>query len=208
MVKVVAGAFRTAPREALLELTRMLPMRHHLAKLTHTSALRLYRLPRASQLLHRLGPEWYVPSQCDHSLVVAPPPPLSPVPGRGNLRPTALEALATWVPSDGPRIDVTAIAPWEVPNWVSRLVYMGTGQPHERKTWSRALWDHCLGSSIEIVHAAGAARRVTCPDTIVGGAAATFRNGGGRDRCSRGPWGRGCCSLTRTHLPWPVELKR
>jgi hypothetical protein len=29
MVKVVSGAFRTAPREALLQLTRMLPMRHH-----------------------------------------------------------------------------------------------------------------------------------------------------------------------------------
>jgi hypothetical protein len=38
MVKVVSGAFRTAPREALLQLTRMLPMRHHLDKLTHTSA--------------------------------------------------------------------------------------------------------------------------------------------------------------------------
>jgi hypothetical protein len=51
MVKVVAGAFHTAPREALLELTRMLPMRHFVEKLTYTSALRLYRLPRASQLL-------------------------------------------------------------------------------------------------------------------------------------------------------------
>ena len=74
MVKVVAGSFRTAPQEALLEITRMLPMRHFLSKLTHTSALRLYRLPQASQLLHRLGPEWYVPRQGDHPLVVPLPP--------------------------------------------------------------------------------------------------------------------------------------
>ena len=32
MVKVVAGSFRMAPREALLEITRMLPMRHFLLR--------------------------------------------------------------------------------------------------------------------------------------------------------------------------------
>ena len=166
----------------------MLPMRHHLAKLTHTSTLRLYRLPRASQLLCRLSPEWYVPSQGNHCLVVALPP---PVPGQGNLHPTALEALAVWVPSDGPRVNITAITPWEVPNWASCLGYMGTGQPHKRKTWSRALWDHCLGLSIQIIHVAGAAQRVTCPDTIVGGAAATFRNGGGEREVLMWPLGQG-----------------
>ena len=146
MVKVVTGAFHTAPCKALLELMWMLPMRHHLAKLTHTSTLRLYRLPWASQLLHRLGPKWYVPSQGDHSLKVAHPP----VPGRGNLCPTALEALTAWVPSNGPHVDVMAITPWEVPNWALCMGYMGTGQPDERKTWLRALWDQCLGSSIEL----------------------------------------------------------
>ena len=39
------------------------------------------------------------------------------MPGRGTLRPTALEALAAWVPSDGPHVDVAVSAPWEVPNW-------------------------------------------------------------------------------------------
>jgi hypothetical protein len=74
MVKVVAGAFHMAPREALLELTRMLPMRHFVEKLTYTSALRLYRLPRASQLLRRLGPDWYVPGHGDfHSVVTRSP---------------------------------------------------------------------------------------------------------------------------------------
>ena len=99
----------------------MLPMHHFLSKLTHTSALHLYRLLRASQLLGHLGPEWYVPHQGDHSLVV----PLPPVPGQGMLRPTALEALAVWVPSDGPCVNVMVSAPWEVPNWGAQLVCMG-----------------------------------------------------------------------------------
>ena len=113
MVKVVASSFCMAPCEALLEITHMLPMCHFLRKLTHTSALRLYRLLQASQLLHCLGPEWYVPCQGDHQLVV----PLPPVPGQGTLCPTALEALTVWVPSDGPHVDIKISAPWEVPNW-------------------------------------------------------------------------------------------
>jgi hypothetical protein len=64
MVKVVAGSFHTAPCEALLQLTRMLPMQHFVEKLTYTLALCLYRLPQASQLLRRLGPEWYVLGHC------------------------------------------------------------------------------------------------------------------------------------------------
>src|SRR5579859_8191225 len=161
MVKVVAGAFRTAPREALLEFTRMLPMKYHLEKLTLTTALRLYRLPRASQLLRRLGPAWYVPGQGDNPLVVARP---TPLPGRGTLRPTALEALAAWVPSDGPRVDITALAPWEVPNWVTQLRFMGADNPHTRKTWTRELTDHLSGSSSGIVHVSGVVRL----DALVG----------------------------------------
>jgi hypothetical protein len=70
MVKQVTGAFHTAPRGALLHITRMILMKYYIKKLTYTSALRLYRLPRASQLLRRLGPDWYVPSQGDLPLPV------------------------------------------------------------------------------------------------------------------------------------------
>lgn len=38
MVRMVAGAFRTAPCDALCHLTRMLPMEVYLEKLTFTSA--------------------------------------------------------------------------------------------------------------------------------------------------------------------------
>jgi hypothetical protein len=51
MVKQVMGVFHMAPWEALLHFMRMVPMRHYIEKLTYTSALQLYRLPRPSQLL-------------------------------------------------------------------------------------------------------------------------------------------------------------
>jgi hypothetical protein len=126
MVRQVAGAFRTAPQEPLLHITRMIPMKFYIEKLTYTLVLRLYRLPRASQLLCRLGQDWYVPGQGDLPL----PAPCSRVlPGKRNQRPTALEALTLKVPSSGPRVDIVAIAPWEVPNWVEHVSYMGVENP-------------------------------------------------------------------------------
>jgi hypothetical protein len=116
MVKQVTGAFRMAPQGALLHFMHMIPMKHFIEKLTYTSALRLYRLPQASQLLRRLGPDWYVLGQGDLPLLV---PRSRVLPGKRNQCPTALEALALKVPSKGPRVDVVAIAPWEVPNWVT-----------------------------------------------------------------------------------------
>jgi hypothetical protein len=57
MVKQVTGAFCMAPQEALLHFMCMMLMKHFIEKLTYTSALRLYRLPWASQLLCHLGPD-------------------------------------------------------------------------------------------------------------------------------------------------------
>jgi hypothetical protein len=127
MVKQVTGVFCTAPRGALLHITRMIPMKHYIEKLMYTSALRLYRLPRASQLLRCLGPDWYVPSQGDLPL---PVPRSCILPGKHNQCPTALEALTYKVPSEGPRVDVVAIAPWEVPNRVEHVSYMGVETPY------------------------------------------------------------------------------
>jgi hypothetical protein len=110
MVRQVTGAFRTAPREPLLHFTRMIPMKHFIKKLTYTSALRLYRLPRVSQILRRLDKDWYVPSQGDLPM---PVPRSHVLPGKHNQRPTVLEALALKVPSSGPKVDVMAVAPWE-----------------------------------------------------------------------------------------------
>jgi hypothetical protein len=176
MVKVISGAFRTAPHEALLQLMQMLPMRHHLDKLTHTSALRLYRLPRASQLLRRLGPHWYVPGRSDHPLVVAR---ASTGAGRSSQRPTALEALAARIPSDGPRVNVMSVPPWEVPNWVGHLSFMGVVSPWVRTAWTQDLTNSVEGLSILISHAAAVlSNRGQNDDQVAGGAAATFSVGG------------------------------
>jgi hypothetical protein len=45
MVHRVTGTFHTVPRDALLHIMYMLPMKQFVEKLTHTSALQLYRLP-------------------------------------------------------------------------------------------------------------------------------------------------------------------
>jgi hypothetical protein len=176
MVCQVTGAFRTAPREPLLHFTRMMPMKFFIEKLTYTSALRLYRLPRESQLLRRLGTDWYSPGQGDLPL---PVPRSRVLPGKRNQRPTALEALALKVPSEGPRVDVVAIAPWEVPNWVEHVSYMGVENPCVRKAWICDLTVAAKGSSTMLIHLAAATRNREAEGLgVVGGAAATYSRGG------------------------------
>jgi hypothetical protein len=176
MVRQVTGAFRTAPREALLHFTRMLPMKFFIEKLTYTSALRLYRLPRESQLLRRLGTDWYSPGQGDLPL---PVPRSRVLPGKRNQRPTALEALALKVPSEGPKVDVAALAPWEVPNWVEHVSYMGVETPYVRKAWIRDLTTAVMGTNTMLIHLAAATRNREAEGLgVVGGAAATYSRGG------------------------------
>jgi hypothetical protein len=164
MVKVVTGSFHTAPRETLLQVTRMLPMHHFLEKLTYTSVLRLYRLPRQSQLLQRLGPSWCPMDQRNlplpvqrmghgNHLTLLPEGVDQPVNSR-ILHPTVLEALAQRVPSWGPRVDIVAVSPWEVPNWAANLMYMGVVRPHTRKAWIRDLTISCNGWNAMIIHTA------------------------------------------------------
>jgi hypothetical protein len=176
MVKQVTGVFRTAPRGALLHITRMIPMKHYIEKLMYTSALRLYRLPQASQLLRRLGQDWYVPCQGDLPL---PVPRSHVLPGKRNQCPTALEALALKVPTEGPRVDVVAIAPWEVPNWVEYVSYMGMENPYVQKTWIHNLTEAVCGLSTMLIHlAAATCNREVEGLGVVGGAAATYSRGG------------------------------
>ena len=147
MVRMVAGAFRTAPCEPLTHITRMLPMEQYVEKLTHTSALRLYRLPRMSQLLRRLGPDWYSPRPGDNALVV---PENMPSRGKSKQCPTVLEALARRVPSHGPKVDWTVIAPWEIPNWAAQTSHWGVTNPAARVEWVQSLVDVGLHSGVEV----------------------------------------------------------
>jgi hypothetical protein len=130
----------------------------------------------SAQLLRRLGTDWYVPSQGDLPLSV---PRSRVLPGKRNQRPTALEALALKVPSEGPRVDVMAIAPWEVPNWVEHVSLMGVENPFIRKAWIRDLTEAVKGTSTMLIHLASATCNREAEELgVVGGAAATYSRGG------------------------------
>ena len=176
MVRIVAGAFRTALREPLCHLTRMLPMEQYLEKLTHTLALRLYRLPRSSQLLRRLGSDWYSPHHEDFPLVV---PQSSPQRGGGNRRPTVLEALAWRVPSHGPKVDLMVIAPWEIPVWAAQTSHWGVTNPAARKDWVQLLVESGLNSSTSMFFTAAKVTQRDVGDlTEVGGTGVVSLRGG------------------------------
>jgi hypothetical protein len=146
-----------------------------------TRALRLYRVPRESQLLRRLGPDWD-PLVQTGSHWVLPGARVNPNrrtgSGRSAQRPTALEALGARIPFDGPRADVVAVAPWEVPNWRAQLNYMGVVRPQARKDWVDGLYEGLPDSGVAIINLAGTvSNKGRYDDLIVGGAAAILTEG-------------------------------
>ena len=158
-------------------------MEQYIEKLTHTSALRLYRLPRMSQLLRRLGPDWYSPRPGDNAPVV---PENMPSRGKSKQRPTVLEALARRVPSHGPKVDWTVIAPWEIPNWAAQTSHWGVTNPAARVEWVQSLVDIGLHAGVEVVFTAA---KVTGRDLEgmgelipVGGASVVSQRGGDEPR--------------------------
>ena len=175
-VKLIAGAFRTAPREPLHELTRVPPAFYYLDKLTTTCALRLYRVPRSSQLLARLGQDWTgSPSGGLHSPQGGAETFCNPRVGPMALvrRPTALEALGARVPAEGPRADIVAVPPWEVPNWRGRLTELGVMHPVARAKWTEGLYKAIpYGATAVIRVDAVVSNRGRYDDLVVGGAAA------------------------------------
>jgi len=180
-VKVVSGAFRTAPRMALHELTRILPAAYYIEKLTHTSSLRLYHVPRTSQILVRLGPYWDGMVQND------------PHPSDGGVvqsstnwtrsgvskqRPTALEALGKGLDPMGPHVDITAIAPWEVHNWEVHVSREGVTNPKSQNEMINRLYSTLDTSSMVIIRLAGTiSNKDRYDDKLVGGAAASVSEG-------------------------------
>jgi hypothetical protein len=179
-VKVISGAFHTAPREPLHEILRVLPARHFLEKLIHTSALRLYRVPRGSQLMSRLGHEWDSSVQTGTDWVL--PGPLASTSRNGSglskQRPTALEALGARVPAEAPRADVVAVAPWEVPDWGDRCQLMGTTHPKQRKEWVDGLYSTIPTSSGAIIRVASTVSNKGRPDNRCYVTAGTFTRRG------------------------------
>ena len=110
-VRVMSGTFRTTPREPLHQLLTILPMDLRLNMLTQNTALRLYKAPKNSQLLRRLGPAWHTPTPDDLPL---------PTPDRPRLV-TTLRTLAAKVPPTGPRITPFPTLPQGAPRWGGRV---------------------------------------------------------------------------------------
>jgi hypothetical protein len=101
------------------------------------------------------------------------------LPGKRNQCPTALEALALKVPSLGPKVNVVSLAPWEVPNWVEHMSYMGVENPCVRKTWIRDLTVTVKGTNTMLIHLAAATLNREAEGLgVVGGAADTYSRGG------------------------------
>jgi hypothetical protein len=110
-VRIISGSFRTAPHEPLQQLLSILPIDLRLEMLTKTYALRLYRLPRASQPLKRLQEPWSERTANDLPI---------PTPQRKSAK-TALKWLASRVPAGGPRIETFPNTPPNGPSWNNRL---------------------------------------------------------------------------------------
>ena len=79
--------------------------------LVQNAALHLYKAPRGSQLLKRLGGAWYIPTPGDLPL---------PTPNRSGSK-TTLRSLAARVPVSGPRIDPFPDIPVDAPRWNDRV---------------------------------------------------------------------------------------
>ena len=176
-VKVISGAFCTAPREALHEITRVLPAQHYLEKLMATSALRLYRVPITSQLRRRLSPDWCLdPSGGPDLSNEGPVIPIQRAGTRVRAQcPTALEALGERVPVQGLHADVVAVAPWEVPNWRARVNHMGITTPQDCKAWVNDLYGSLPASGASIISVAGTvSNKDRYDDWMVGGVAAVL----------------------------------
>ena len=171
-VRIISGAFRTAPRDALHEHLRIFPMHIRLTMLTKTSALRLYRLPKQSQLLCRLGEEWHRPDPEDLPSPV--PTPGDRPRGGARPRPSPLEALASRVPASGPRCDKLAVMPWEAPNWGPWLTFKPRPEgvsPQGRCTMIRTLTEEG-DPSLALVHVVGMITNQGRHDSKMVGAAA------------------------------------
>ena len=71
MIKLILGTFHTTPRKPLHQLLNILSMELRLNMIVQNLALRLYWIPKESQLLKRLGGAWYIPKPEDPPLSVS-----------------------------------------------------------------------------------------------------------------------------------------
>lgn len=144
-VKVISGSFRTAPREPLHQLLNIFPMDLRLKMLTQNTALRLYRLPKDSQLLIRLGDSWHTPSPEDMPL---------PTPNRKGAK-TSLRSLAAGISPNGPRITPFPDLPTGAPTWNGRVSTLPKRDKKEYPGITGAFVESCRAGTTINVHCEG-----------------------------------------------------
>ena len=132
-VRIISGTFRTTPREPLHHLLTILPMDVRLTLLLKNTALRLYKVPRESQLLARLGDAWHTPSPNDLPL---------PTPNRASAS-TTLRTLAARVPPNGPRLELFPDIPQGAPAWDGRVEIVAKHPDGDYKVIADALAETC-----------------------------------------------------------------
>jgi len=110
-VKVIAGAFCTAPQEALHQLLTILPIDLRLRMLTQNTTLCLYKVSRESQLLRRLEGDWYTPQPHNDTL---------PTPNNAQAH-TTLCSLASCIKVKGPQVKPFPTLPPGAPSWDGKV---------------------------------------------------------------------------------------
>ena len=174
-VKTIAGAFRTTPREPLHQLLNIFPMAQRLDMLTQNSALRLYRLPRESQLLVRLGGDWRTPVLTDHTL---------PSPNRKGAK-TTLRGLAARAPVNGPRIDPFPEIPAGAPSWNGRVRTLPKHDKREYNDITTVLVESCKRGYSVNIHCEGLVSNRNREDNQQVGAASAVIYDRGREHTHR-----------------------
>ena len=137
-VRLISGTFRTTPRDPLHQLLNILPMDLRLKMIVQNSALRLYRVPKESQLLRRLGDTWHTPTADDAPL---------PAPIGCEVK-TTLRELAARVPANGLRIEAFPEIPPGAPTWNGRVQVIPKQKDWDYEVITNALTTACQEGSL------------------------------------------------------------
>jgi hypothetical protein len=171
-VRLMSGTFRTTPRDPLHQLLNVLPMDLRLNMIVQNSAIRLYRVPKESQLLKRIGGTWYTPIANDLPL---------PVPIRSNVK-TTLRDLAARVPANGPRIEAFPEIPQGAPKWGGRVHSIPKQKDWDYEVITNALTAACRDDSLVNIFCNGVRSNKDRDDGRQLGATSAVLYQGGRER--------------------------
>ena len=120
-------------------------MNLRLNMIVQNSVIRLYRVPKGSQLLKRLGGAWHIPDPNDLPL----PAPI------GNGVKTTLRELAARVPANGPRIKAFPETPPDAPRWNGRVDVIPNQKDWDYGVTTNALTAACCEDSLVTIFCNG-----------------------------------------------------